>query len=73
MAQYKITYTYTDYSDTIHGKRVNSYDTYEADSAQDAVDQCRQEFYIENRLDITSVTKWSPLGYWMPVFDNAWM
>lgn len=73
MAQYKVTYTYTDYSDTMHGKRVNCYDIFEAESAQDAVDQCRQEFYIENRLHVTSVALRSLQGFWLPVFDKAWM
>lgn len=73
MGRYKITYTYIDYSSSIHGQRVRSYDEYEADSAQDAVDQCREDFYIANELDIKEVSKWSFLGYWLPVFDNAWM
>lgn len=72
MGQYKITYTYTDYSNIIHGKRIKSYDIYDADSAQDAVNQCRQEFYTENEMSIETVSKWSPMGYWIPVFDNAW-
>lgn len=73
MSRYKVTYTYTDYSNNIHGQRVNGYDEYEADSAQDAVDQCREDFYICNQLDIEQVTKWSYAGYWMPVFENSWM
>lgn len=72
MEYYKIYYTYTDYSDTIHGKRVNSYEVYEAENAQEAVDQCREDFYICNELDITSVSKRSPFGYYTPVFDSAW-
>lgn len=73
MERYKITFTYIDFTDTMHGKRINSYDEYKAENAQDAVDQCRQDFYVENQLEIASVAKWSLAGYWMPVFDNAWM
>lgn len=73
MSRYKITYTYLEYSNNIHGKRVKGYDEYEADSAQEAVEQCREDFYICNEMQIESVAKWSLCGYWMPVFDNAWM
>lgn len=71
MGRYKVNYTCVD-DTTSYRQRISGYDIFEADSAQDAMDQCRQEFYIENQMDVTSVCKWSPLGYWMPVFDNAW-
>ena len=73
MGRYKVNYTYSEFSNNIHGKRVNSYDEFETDNAQDAVDQCRQGFYIEHELKITSVSKWSLAGYWMPVFENSWL
>lgn len=73
MARYKVNYTYSEYSNNIHGKRVKSYDEFEANSAQDAVDQCRREFYAEHEIHVTSVSIWSLHGYWLPVFDTAWM
>lgn len=73
MGQYKISYTYTDYSDILHGKRVNGYDIYEADNAQNAVDQCREDFYPINELKVLSVALRSLQGFWLPVFDSAWM
>lgn len=72
MGTYKINYTYLDYSNNIHGERKNGYDEYEADTAQDAVDQCREDFYICHNMRITSISKWSYAGYWNPVFDTAW-
>ena len=71
MATYKIRYGYTYYEETIHGKREIGYDIYEADNAQDAVDQCRQDFYPENELEILSVSKRTECG-WLPVFYNTW-
>lgn len=72
MGTYKIVYIYTDYSETYHGKRVKSYDIYEEDNAQDAVDSCREDFYIQDELEIIDVLKWSPFGYWLPVLPNGW-
>lgn len=73
MNRYKIRFIYTDYSDTIHEQRVKGHDFYEADNAQDAVDQCRKDFYISDQMDIVSVYKWSLLGNWMPVSETAWI
>lgn len=72
MRKYKVTYNYTTYTQSIHGQRVKGYDIFEADSSQDAIDQCRQEFYIENELEILSVEIWSLAGYWYPL-DTKWI
>lgn len=37
MGRYKVNYTYSEFSNNIHGKRVNSYDEYEADNPQEAI------------------------------------
>lgn len=72
MEKYKITYNYTTYANTRYGQQVRSYDIFEADSAQDAVDQCRDDFYIENELEIESVAVMTKDCYWMPVIETAW-
>lgn len=72
MNRYKITYTYTDYDESIHGKRIRCTDVYEAETAQEAVDSCRADFYLVDQLSIEEVSKWSDLGYYLPVFDNSW-
>ena len=72
MSRYRVKYTYLEYSNNIHGRVENGYDEFEAENAQDAVEQCRQEFYIASNVHITSVSKWSPYGYWIPISDNAW-
>lgn len=72
MSKYKVSYSYLDFYNNFHGSRVFGYDEFDADSAQDAVDQCREKFYPVHELKITSVDIWSFWGYYLPVFDSAW-
>ncbi len=67
MNRYRVEYIYTSYSDFILGSRLKSYDIYYADSARDAVEQCQDDFYLGNELEILSVEIWSLAGYWLPV------
>lgn len=60
---------YTCYDDTQDWKRVSSYDYFTADTAQDAVEQCRENFFPVNEVKIETVYKkvyygWEPTENW---------
>lgn len=73
MSRYKVTYSYLDFSNNFHGLRVSGYDEFDADIARDAVEQCREDFYPIHELKIVSVSKYSSSGFYIPVFDAAWL
>lgn len=54
---------YTCYDDTQDWKRINNYRYYQADTAQDAVDQCREDFFPVNEVKIIEVYRKAYYGW----------
>ena len=67
MKEYKVVYTYADCNEDIEERRQRGYDIFEADSAQDAVDQCRREFYLCEQMDIEEVRVRTYSGWSMTI------
>lgn len=54
---------YTCYDDTQDWKKISSYHYYQADTAQEAIDQCREDFFPANKVHIEAVYRKAYYGW----------